>query len=124
MRLVASLAALGLAVLLVAGCGGGSAPTSVSSTDLSETGDFWNSLTADLKVELVELGKNQLGEERPDGASVISAVSNDELVEEIDTQYSNEAKRSTSIYDTYVGANDQLLGESYKELVPGLESGG
>lgn len=123
MRSLVSLVVALVLLAVCAGCGGSEAPTSVAADDLSQTGDFWNSLTPDLKVELVEFGKDRLGGERPDGASVIAAVSNDDLVDQIDTQYTNEAKQSTSIYDTYVGANDQLAGESLDALIPGLEAG-
>lgn len=112
---------------LLAGCGGeggGEKPTSVAPADLEKTGELWNDLTPDLKEELVESGKDKLGEERPDGASLIGAVDNDKLVSEIDQEYANEAKRSETIYETYKGANDEIAGETLDELLPKLEEEG
>jgi len=110
------------------GCGGEESepaavkkPTSVVAADLDKNGDYWNTLTPDLKDELVTQGQSRLGDERPDGADDIRAIDTDELVAEIDKQYSNEAKRRASIYETYTGANDQLARERLEELIPQLQ---
>jgi hypothetical protein len=116
-----------VACLLVAACGGDDAPakpTSVTAADLDKDGTFWRSLTPDLQDELVEAGKTKLGEARPDGATVIASYDTDELVSEIDKQYTNTSKRSASIYDTYVTANDTIARENLNEVMPQLEGGG
>lgn len=101
---------LGLLLLSIAGCGGSGqdTPTSVSADDLGKTGEFWLKLTPDLKDELVNHGKEKLGEVRPDGATAILAVNTEELVNEIDKQYANKSKSADTVYDTYIGANDAL----------------
>jgi len=123
------LALIGAVTLIVMvpaiGCGDGDAPTNVSAADLeSQSGEFWISLTPDLKEKLVEAGKDRLGSERPDGSSQIHALSNDDLIAEIDQEYENESKRDSTIYDTYVGANDELFREQFEGLVPQLQEGG
>lgn len=125
------LAVLTIVMCLTAGslssCGGddgGDAPekpTTVTAADLDKDGHFWVQLTPDLKDELVDAGKTKLGEQRPDGASNIRAIDSDELVTEIDKQYSNESKREATIYETYVGANDKIARETFEGLVPQLE---
>jgi hypothetical protein len=112
-----------LVVLLavLAGCGGGSSkPTSVSQADLQKDGPFWKSLTPDLRDELVDMGKNKLGQERPDGATQITAVDNTKLIAEMDKQYANSSKQSQTIYDTYVGANDKIAHDTFNQLAPQL----
>lgn len=112
------------------GCGGddessaADKPTSVVAADLDKSGEFWLTLTPDLKDELVDYGKDRLGEERPDGASSIRAVDGDELVSEMDKRYSNEAKRESTIYETYRGANDEIAQDTLDELLPQLEDEG
>jgi hypothetical protein len=102
---------------VLAACGGdgdgggdeaGKAPTTVRAEDLERDGAFWRSLTPDLKDSLIGLGKDQLAEERPDGASGIRAYKTAELVAEVEKQYTNVAKQDRSIYETYRLANDQL----------------
>jgi hypothetical protein len=110
--------------LYVAGCGGASKPTSVSSADLNRDGSYWGSLTGDLRQTLVQDCQDRLAEERPDGASAIRATPPARLVKQIDLQYENAAKRASSIYKTCVGANDQIAGEKFKSLVPALENQG
>lgn len=121
-----------LSCLAFAGCGGDSdnnaaavaqTPTAVTAEDLQKTGEFWIELTPDLKDELVNAGKDQLGIERPDGATEIKAVDDDALIEEINKQYTNAAKRPASIYRTYVAANDALAMERFNQLAPALENG-
>ena len=109
--------------LISCGSGGSEKPTKVEESDLNEQGDFWTSLTADLKDELVELGQARLGTERPDGASEIDAIDTARVVAEIDKQYSNEAKRSQTIYETYRQANDTIARSQLEELIPELEQG-
>lgn len=99
-------------------------PTAVNEADLNKDGEFWNSLTPDLKDQLVEAGQDRLGKERPDGASEIDAIATAQVVQELDKQYTNEAKRSQTIYDTYVSANDTIAREQFEELAPELEGGG
>jgi hypothetical protein len=113
------------AVGVTLGCGDDEPekPTSVSEADLQKDGEFWRSLTPDLKDQLVEAGQQRLGQERPDGATEIDAIETSELVTEIDKQYSNEGKRSQTIYETYVMANDTIAREQFEELAPELEGG-
>ena len=122
---------VGLSLLTVAivGCGddepsAAERPASVVAADLDKNGGFWLTLTPDLKDELVDHGKDRLGEERPDGASYIRAVDGDELVAEMDKQYSNQAKRESTIYEIYRGANDKLAQDTLDELLPQLEAEG
>ena len=119
--------------LLLAGCGGEDKaaapaapekPTVVTEADLNKKGDFWVRLTPDLKDELIDAGKQKLGGDRPDGASNITAIDGDKLVEEMDKQYSNVSKRTSTIYSTYVVANDAIALDTFNELVPQLEEGG
>lgn len=108
--------------IVLVGCGSGSSkPTSVSPADLNRTGAFWLSLTGDLRQTLVEACQAQLGHERPAGASEISATPPNRLVQQIDLQYENAAKRTSTIYSTCVGANDQLATEKLRSLAPALE---
>ena len=111
-------------LLLLADCGSsGSAPTAVGGDDLHQNGDFWNELTPDLKIELVEFAKSKLAGERPEGASEIEADRNQPLIAEIDRQFTNQTKREATIYDTYVQSGDHLAEEKFRELVPQLEAG-
>jgi hypothetical protein len=114
-----------IVVASISGCGGSGPPTDVSAADLEgQSGEFWISLTPDLKEELVEAGKNRLGSERPDGSSQIHAAPNDDLIAEIDQEYENESKRDSTIYDIYVGANDELARETFEGLIRELQEGG
>jgi hypothetical protein len=109
------------------GCGGDDSedkPTEVGEADLQKDGEFWNSLTPDLKDQLVEAGQDRLGKERPDGASEIDAIDTAQVVQEIDKQYTNEGKRGQKIYDTYVSANDTIARQQFEEVAPELEGGG
>lgn len=109
-----------------AGCGGNDEPekpTAVAAEDLQKDGEFWRSLTPDLKDKLVELGQQRLGEQRPDGASEIDALDTAELVTEIDKQYSNESKRTQTIFETYTAANDTIARRQFEQLTPELEQG-
>lgn len=116
------VAALGLGVTA---CGSDEpkskpAPTTVSSNDLDKAGEFWLSLTPDLKDELVDIGKQRLGEERPDGATGIQALDTDKLVAEIDKQYANQSKRSQAIYAVYALANNTLAKANLDDALDGL----
>ena len=129
-RATLTAAALCLLILVAVGatfgCGGdddSSKPTEVSESDLQKDGDFWRSLTPDLKDQLVEFGQQRLGQERPDGATEIDAIETSPLVTEVDKQYSNEGKRSQTIYETYVMANDTIARQQFEELAPDLEGG-
>jgi len=129
-RITLAVAAV-LAIFVLAACGSSSSdkrtatapptPTAVAADDLQKDGQFWVSLTEDLKDELVGLGKEQLGEDRPDGATGIQAVDTAKLVAEIDKQYSNTAKRATTIYSTYTGANDTLAKGDLDNALDGLD---
>jgi hypothetical protein len=112
---IATLVVLAGLLALLTGCGGNdgsagttNAPTAVTAADLDRDGTYWLTLTPDLKDELVSLGKTRLSAERPDGAAGIRAIPTDDLVAEIEKQYTNVSKRSATIYTTYVGANDTL----------------
>jgi hypothetical protein len=84
------------------------APTAVTKADLDKSGEFWLSLTPDLKDELIIMGKARLGEQRPDGAAQIAAVPADKLIAEIEKTYTNESKRDETVFFTYAEANDAL----------------
>jgi hypothetical protein len=107
---------------LATGCGGEdqgaerpAPPSSVTTADLQRDGNFWNSLTPDLKDDLVDFGKDRLAEER---GSSVRQYDNDELVAEIDREYTNQAKVSADIYGTYVGANNALASETLTTRSP------
>jgi hypothetical protein len=111
--------------IALSGCGSsGAKPTTVELADLSRAGAFWLSLTGDLRQTLVEDCQERLAQERPAGASEIRATPPQRLIQQIDLQYENPAKRPTSIYQTCVGANDQLAAEKLRSLVPALEAEG
>ena len=113
-----------LGALVAAGCGGDDAPeppTAVAAADLDENGEFWITLTPDLKDELIDMGKQRLGEERPDGASGIQAMDTRGLVAEVDKQYANKSKRTDSIYETYTGANDKFAKANLDDALNGLD---
>lgn len=97
-------------------------PTTVSADDLDREGEFWRSLTPDLKDVLVDLGKDRLAEERPDGAAQIQALSTGELVAEIDKQYTNQGKRDQSIYVTYTGANNRIAMGTFRDAMGKMDS--
>jgi hypothetical protein len=110
---------------LATGCGGEdqgaerpAPPSSVTTADLQRDGNFWNSLTPDLKDDLVDFGKDRLAEER---GSSVRQYDNDELVAEIDREYTNQAKVSADIYGTYVGANNALASETLDDAVTELD---
>lgn len=108
---------------LAGGCGSGIAkPTSVAPADLDRSGSFWLSLTDDLKQTLTGDCQERLAHERPEGASEIEAVPPRQLIQRIDVQYENSAKRANSIFATCVGANDELAGEKLRSLEPALEA--
>lgn len=119
-----TLAPLAVAAFIVAGCGGASKPTSVTTADLNRNGAFWLSLTGDLRQTLVEDCQERLAQERPEGASGIRATPPNRLIQQMNLQYENAAKRANSIYRTCVRANDQLAYEKFKGLVPKLEAEG
>jgi len=116
-----------LSALALVACGGSDEaaeapkPTSVTAADLDKDGTFWVSLTPDLKDELVDLGKSRLGEDRPDGAPGIKAVPTSDLIAEMEKDYANEAKRSTSIYVTYTAANDKIAQAKLNDALGGLD---
>jgi len=96
------------------------APTAITSADLDKDGSFWLTLTPDLKDELIGIGKGRLGEQRPDGATGIQAVDTSKLVSEVDKQYANQAKRASSIYETYTKANDTFAKAGLDDALDGL----
>ena len=107
-----------------AACGGDdepAAPTTVSPADLEKDGEFWASLSPDLKDELIEIAQDRLGEERPDGASEIDALAAAELTGEMEKQYANESKRDQEIYAVYRQANDLIARRRLEELIPQIE---
>jgi hypothetical protein len=117
--LVVVVAALG--GLATPGCGGddNETPPAVTDSDLQRDGEFWTSLTPDLKDELVEIGKDRLARER---GNVVLGADTGELVAEIDKEYANQSKRSTSIFDTYVVANNKLAGEELDRALDQMET--
>lgn len=110
-KLIPVLLCLALLSGTMAACGGADepkAPTAVAQADLDKTGDFWLSLTPDLKDELIVMGKARLGQQRPDGAAQIAAVPADRLIAEMEKTFSNESKRDETVFFTYAEANDTL----------------
>lgn len=91
-------------------------PTTVRAEDLARDGTLWRSLTPDLKDTLIGLGKDRLAAERPDGASGIRAYDTAKLVVEVDKQYTNESKRSRSIYETFRSASDRMAHEELDDI--------
>lgn len=115
-----------IGALSLVACGGAekeqpAKPTSVVAGDLDKDGNFWLTLTPDLKDELVELGKSRLGEQRPDGATGIRAMSADKLVVEVEKEYANASKRSSTIFSTYTGANDKLAAANFDDAINQLD---
>jgi hypothetical protein len=100
------------------------APTAVTAADLDKDGTFWVRLTPDLKDELVNEGKVRLGKLRPDGASGIQAMDDDELIAEIDKTYSNTGNRSEQIYYAYMGANDAMAKAQFDVAMGEIEACG
>jgi hypothetical protein len=96
--------------------------TSVAPSDLNRNGNFWRSLTGDLKLTLTEDCKQRLARQRPEAASLIEAESTEPLIRRIDLQFENTAKRTHAIYETCADANDELAGEKLKSLAPALEA--
>lgn len=90
-------------------------PERVTAADLSQDGAFWQSLTPDLKDDLVAFAKDRLGQERD------PSLDNNQLVAEIDREYTNEAKRGQDIYGTYVAANNALAEENVDDIIDELE---
>lgn len=128
-RRTAVLVALGVVVLL-AGAGvvlavtqqdasEDAPPARVTAADLAKDGRFWNSLTPDLKDDLVAFGKDRLAEER--GPSV-KTMDNGELIAEIDREYTNRAKQAQDIYGTYVRANNSLAEANLDDAVGELDA--
>ena len=111
-------AAVCAAALFLVACGGDSdeqeaaPPTSVTAADLTKTGEFWNTLTPDLKDELVGLAKDQEASESPDRANEIQARDTDQYVAEIDKQYTNAAKRAETVEATYAAVVKALAMET------------
>jgi hypothetical protein len=119
LRLVQAVTVVALAALLVGACGGGDPepPTSVTTADLESGGEFWNSLTPDLKDELIDMAKEEAAAAHPPGAFGIRATNTETLVREVDKEYANEAKQDVSIYDTYNGASAGLARERFDDAM-------
>ncbi len=108
--------------IVLAGCGSsGSKRTFVTPADLNRTGAFWLSLTGDLRQTLVGKPAKTDSDTNDRTARQIRATPPSRLVQQIDLQYENAAKRTSTIYSTYVGANDQLAAEKLRSLAPALE---
>ncbi|MGK2936289.1 MAG: hypothetical protein ACSLFR_00560 [Solirubrobacteraceae bacterium] len=123
------------ALLAASGCGGDSeggggeaaeAPTQVTVADLRKDGTFWKSLTPDLKDELADLCKTQLGDRRakmsgePTVSNRIESIPTAEVVIYVDKQYTNEAKVESLITINCGGAIDANIGQQLDEAVSDL----
>jgi hypothetical protein len=119
LRLVQAVTVVALTAFVVGACGGGDPepPTSVTTEDLARSGEFWNSLTPDLKDELIDMAKEEAAAAHPPGAFGIRATDTGTLVREVDKEYANEAKQEVSIYDTYNGASAGLARERFDDAM-------
>jgi hypothetical protein len=111
---------------LAAGCGGSdepAAPTSISEADLQKTGEFWNSLTPDLKDELADACKERVGGQRADSsgdpsvANRIQSIPTAEVVSYVDKQYANQSKLGSEISINCGGAIDENIQQSLDEAL-------
>lgn len=116
-------------LLLLVGCGDEettatptqTVPTSVSANDLERDGEFWRSLTPDLKEDLVNLAKDRRAEQRPEVANSTRASDNDELVAEIDQEYTNASKRGSEVFTVYGGVVSEQARETLDDAVNQLD---
>jgi hypothetical protein len=112
--------------VVVVGCGGSdepNAPSQVTAKDLDKNGEFWNSLTPDLKDELAELCKRDLGDQRaemsgePTVANRIQAIPTTEVVSYVDKQYTNDSKIQSKIKINCHGALDVQIQQQFDEAI-------
>lgn len=117
-------------IFILAGCGDDeepAKPTKVTVADLRQDGEFWQSLTPDLKDELASLCKRQVGDRRaessgePTVANRIESIPTAEVVTYVDKQYSNAAKMKSLISINCGGAIDEAIHREFNEAVGQLE---
>lgn len=114
------------AAVVASGCGGSDepeAPKQVTAKDLNKNGEFWRTLTPDLKDELADLCKRDLGEQRaemsgePTVANRIQAMPTAAVVSYVDKQYTNESKLQSKIKINCHGALDAQIKQQFDEAI-------
>lgn len=116
---------------LLTGCGSESSgttksatatvPTTVSPADLERSGEFWMTLSPDLRDDLVEAAKERRAEELPDAAASLRAADRASLVSEIEKHFSNAGNREDAIYSAYLEATQRLAMDSLNQALDGME---
>ena len=120
LSLIKILFLLALAGAVLLGCGGSTKPTKVTAADLNRDGDFWKSLSPDLKDELMDLARRRLDREAPAPSAndygstnragqVLRAIERETFTAEVDKQYTNEAKRRNTIFETWRQVASELV---------------